>query len=134
VRAVSTESSVSRWSSRPRTVRSLRTLSLSTRVRSCPSDTSMHFNESRRPISRTRSSLERAPTGRPGSRGARAEWLGEFRSNLERFVWVVVVDSCSVPDRHEFAPVGGASYVAVHASEGGFPATAPVVGYCPNYR
>jgi hypothetical protein len=50
---------------------------------------------------------------------ARAEWLGEFRSDLEAFVAREVVDGCTVPDRHELPPVAGLSYAAFVDPSGG---------------
>jgi hypothetical protein len=50
---------------------------------------------------------------------ARAEWLGEFRRDLEAFVSREVLDACTVPGRHELLPTSGVTYVGFLDPSGG---------------
>jgi hypothetical protein len=50
---------------------------------------------------------------------ASAEYLAEFRSDLEAFVSQEVVDACTVLGRHELPPVSGIKYVAFTDPAGG---------------
>ncbi len=50
---------------------------------------------------------------------ARAEWLAEFRSDLERFVSVEAVDACTVSGRYELPPTDRVRYVAFCDPSGG---------------
>jgi hypothetical protein len=50
---------------------------------------------------------------------ARAEWLAEFRRDVEGFVDREAVTACVVPDRRELAPLSGVSYVAFVDPSGG---------------
>jgi len=50
---------------------------------------------------------------------ARAEWLGEFRRDLEAFVSRDVLEACTVPGRHEVLPASGVSYAAFCDPSGG---------------
>jgi hypothetical protein len=50
---------------------------------------------------------------------ARAEWLGEFRRDLEPFVSREALEACIVPGRHTLAPVLGVEYVGFVDPSGG---------------
>jgi hypothetical protein len=50
---------------------------------------------------------------------ARAEWLAEWRSDLEAFVSREVLEACTVPGRHEIPPVSGVHYTAFCDPSGG---------------
>jgi hypothetical protein len=50
---------------------------------------------------------------------ASAEYLAEFRSDLEAFVSQEVVDACTVLGRHELPPVSGIKYIAFTDPAGG---------------
>jgi len=50
---------------------------------------------------------------------ARAEWLAEFRTDIEGFVVQEVIDAVTVVGRYELPPVAGATYVAYTDPSGG---------------
>jgi len=50
---------------------------------------------------------------------ARAEWLAEFRSDLEAFVSREVVEACTVPGRIGLPPLGGVRYFGFTDPSGG---------------
>lgn len=50
---------------------------------------------------------------------ARAEYGAQFRSDIETFISIEVLNALVVPGRHELAPVSGASYVAFVDPSGG---------------
>jgi hypothetical protein len=50
---------------------------------------------------------------------ASAEWLAEFRTDIETFVSREVVDAAVVPGRHELPPVPGVAYLAFTDPSGG---------------
>jgi hypothetical protein len=50
---------------------------------------------------------------------AKAEWLAEWRSDLEAYVSREVLDACVVPGRHEIPPVSGCTYAAFCDPSGG---------------
>jgi hypothetical protein len=50
---------------------------------------------------------------------ASAEYLAQFRSDLEAFVSQEVVDACTVPSRFELPPVSGVRYIAFVDPAGG---------------
>lgn len=50
---------------------------------------------------------------------AAAEWLGQFRSDIEGFVTREVIDACTVPGRHELPPRRGIDYRAFVDPSGG---------------
>jgi hypothetical protein len=50
---------------------------------------------------------------------ARAEWLGEFRDDVETFVSPQVVEACTVCGRHELPRVNGVSYIGFCDPSGG---------------
>lgn len=50
---------------------------------------------------------------------ASAEWGGEFRSDVEAFVSVEVVEACTVAGRHELPPCSGISYFGFVDPSGG---------------
>jgi hypothetical protein len=50
---------------------------------------------------------------------ASAEWLGQFRSDIETFVAREVIDAAIVPGRHELPPIGGVRYIAFVDPSGG---------------
>ena len=50
---------------------------------------------------------------------ARAEYLAEFRTDVETFVAREVVEACVCPDRHELPPIGSTRYSAFVDPSGG---------------
>jgi hypothetical protein len=50
---------------------------------------------------------------------ASAEYLAEFRSDVEAYISQEVVDTCVVPGRHELPPVAGTRYAAFCDPSGG---------------
>jgi len=48
-----------------------------------------------------------------------AEWLGEFRADLETFLDLDLIESCVVPGRRELAPISGVSYFGFCDPSGG---------------
>jgi hypothetical protein len=50
---------------------------------------------------------------------ASAEWLAEFRADVESFISADVVAACVVPGRHELPPVAGVRYVGFCDPSGG---------------
>src|SRR5271169_5499490 len=50
---------------------------------------------------------------------AAAEWLAEWRADIESFVNPEVIDACVVPDRHELPSVATNGYVAFVDPSGG---------------
>src|SRR5207249_4461902 len=50
---------------------------------------------------------------------ARAEWLAEFRRDVESFISREAIDAVVVPGRFELAPVSGVHYVAFTDPSGG---------------
>ena len=50
---------------------------------------------------------------------ARSEWLGEFRDDIESFVSLHVIESCTVSGRHELPRANGVSYVGFVDPSGG---------------
>jgi hypothetical protein len=65
------------------------------------------------PQSTIDSALERDPAS------AQAEWLAQFRSDVESFISAEVLAACVVPGRHELAPRGDVSYVGFCDPSGG---------------
>jgi len=50
---------------------------------------------------------------------AQAEYLGEFRRDIEAFVSREALEACVIPDRHELPPVAGVAYRAFVDPSGG---------------
>jgi hypothetical protein len=50
---------------------------------------------------------------------ARAEWLAEFRTDVESYVSVEVIEAAIAPGRHELPPASGVTYVAFTDPSGG---------------
>jgi hypothetical protein len=61
--------------------------------------------------------IERALEEDPAA--ARAEWLAEFRTDIESFIGPDVLDAIVVPGRHELPPAAGVKYVAFIDPAGG---------------